>query len=80
MASPKKPQPKRTFGGPQPWNEKDSPRKEETVLLGHPEVAGIHTMNYDARDPHLGSRPERQDLDYVSPERRLLRSKYGGNF
>lgn len=53
-------------------------QREETVLHGHhPEVASIHTMDYNNRDPYLEARPKRMDLEYVSPEERRLRHKGG---
>lgn len=55
-------------------------RREETVLLGHYEAAEQYCENYDARDPYLGAAPQREDLEYISPERKRLRAKYRSRF
>jgi hypothetical protein len=53
------------------------PEREDTVLQGHPEVAGQFTHDYDARDPELRGESRRMDMNYVSPEERRLKAKYG---
>jgi hypothetical protein len=61
-------------GGHQPW----SPDRDDTVLQGHPEVAGVYCENYDNRSRFLDSAPTRHDLNYVGPQQIRRRSKGGG--
>jgi hypothetical protein len=51
--------------------------REESVLLGHPEVAAQYSMGFDNSDPFLESTPSRRDLDYVSAEDIRKKSKGG---
>jgi hypothetical protein len=51
--------------------------REESVLLGHPEVAAQYSMGFDNNDPFLESNPTRCDLDYVSEEDIRKKSKGG---
>lgn len=55
------------------------PDKEDTVVLGHPEVAGQYVTKYDHNDRFLGdlndAPTERTDLNYEGPEEIRRRSK-----
>lgn len=58
--------------------------REDTVVLGHPEVSGQYTTEYDRRDKYLGDLNDaptrREDLQYVGPEEIRRRSKDGSPF
>lgn len=48
---------------------KDEGKRGEVVIRGyHPEMADIHTMNYDNNDPYLEARPKEQRLKYDGPK------------
>jgi hypothetical protein len=49
--------------------------KEDTVIFGHPESAGIYNGGYDNADPYLDADPYRMDLNFVSAEDVRRRSK-----
>jgi hypothetical protein len=52
--------------------------KVDTVLLGHPEIAGTYTQGYDNNDRYLsGDSPTRNDENYVSAEDIRRRQKGG---
>ena len=56
------------------------PQKDDTVLQGHPEAAGVWCAGYDNNSRDLDSEPYRMDKNYVSPEsiRRGSKSPFGG--
>jgi len=57
------------------WND---PALEDTVVLGHPEIAGVSTLGFDNESRYLDSEPERYEQNYVSAEDIRKRSKGGG--
>jgi hypothetical protein len=58
------------------YREWDAERND-TLLQGHPEAAGVFTMNYDHNSPDLTASPERMDENYVGPEEIRRKSKGG---
>jgi hypothetical protein len=67
--------------GPQRNGESNpfDPNRDDTILRGHPEVAGIYCGGYDNRSKELDTSPYRMDKNYISADdvRRASRRKSG---